>query len=161
MSKSSTSESSMLDLLNQLGQVEKELKESDAKTKAAVQKTFELSMPGIMQLNGCYEEINRLRQVVIAEDTSDDDKIKNIRRAILKFRAENSKVHFPEGTLEDEFLKDETNKEAFYLMFNGLQLKLVECNEVFVKLGEVIADESLSNTVKLDKIENILVASKS
>jgi len=158
MSQSSTI-SSGASLSGLIANLNRALEESQARTITCTEKILELIQPGVMQLNECYVEQNRLRQVVLAEDTSDEDKVKTIRRAILKSKIENSKLNFPEGTLEDEFLKDETNKQIFNESVAALLEKITECNNFFTKLGGVIADESLTNTVKLEKIENILVAS--
>jgi hypothetical protein len=150
-----SSKSSLSDLFDDLKRAQEE---SQALVISSTKKMLELLQPAVVQLNDCYVQQNRLNQIILVEDTSDEDKIKIIRRAILKLKAENSKLNLSEQIMQDEFLKDETNKQIFNKSVLTLHEKLIECNNLFTNIGGVIADESLTNAVKLENIENILVA---
>jgi hypothetical protein len=150
-----SSKSTVSDLFDNLKRVQEE---SQDLVISSTKKMLELLQPAVVQLNDCYVEQNRLNQIILLEDSSDEDKIKIIRRAILKLKAENSKLNLSEEIMEDEFLKDKTNKQIFNKSVLTLHEKLIECNNLFSKIGGVIADESLTNAVKLENIENILVA---
>lgn len=152
-------ESNLNSLFGEFQRLQKVQEELDEKAIDVTARLFKLSTPLIEQLKRCVEEKNRIISITISNDTSDSDKIKEIRDIILRMKVSNSKIHLPEETLEDDLLKDKTNKEAFNILVSTFNEKLVEYNNSLSEIGKVIAETSLADDAKIETIKNLLAAS--
>ena len=117
---------------------------------------FKLGRPLFEQLKRCAEDKTSITSIVMSDDIPDKDKLRRIRHIILSTKMANSKIHSLEEILEHDLLKDKTNAEAFNILVMEVNDRLVKHNKFLCEIGKVIADESLPDGDKLEKIENLL-----
>jgi len=121
-------------------------------------KIMELLKPALLSFNNVTLEERQLTEIIISDEILPNDKIRNIRKLILKLKNKTYKLDLPDDIYENDFLKEESNKTSFEEIAGQILNEMVKTHDYYTSIGSVISDENLNLEDKLEKLENLIVS---
>ena len=121
-------------------------------------KIMELLKPAILSFNDVTLEQRQLSEIILSDQLSSNDKIRNIRKLIIKLKNKTYKLDLPDDIYENDFFKEKSNKTSFEEIAEIILNKLIKHNDYYTEIGKVISNENLNIEDKLEKLENLIAS---